>query len=232
MDRQDYVIEVSHVSKSFKDNKVLKDVSLLCESGKIYGLVGHNGSGKTVLFKSICGFLSCDEGTITVNGKVMGKDKDMLTDAGIIIEDPGFLRTWSGYHNLEFLYTLRNKKNKDYLCSVLRKDGLDPALKRPVGKYSLGMRQRLALAQAIMEDPGILILDEPTKGIDVGAKAELYKLMVELSKQGKTIIMITSDMLELLSMSDRVMVMHEGHQVGIIPHAELTQERVLELASG
>lgn len=109
MDRQDYVIEVSHVSKSFKDNKVLKDVSLLCESGKIYGLVGHNGSGKTVLFKSICGFLSCDEGTITVNGKVMGKDKDMLTDAGIIIEDPGFLRTWSGYHNLEFLYTLRNK---------------------------------------------------------------------------------------------------------------------------
>ena len=127
MDRQDYVIEVSHVSKSFKDNKVLKDVSLLCESGKIYGLVGHNGSGKTVLFKSICGFLSCDEGTITVNGKVMGKDKDMLTDAGIIIEDPGFLRTWSGYHNLEFLYTLRNKKNKDYLCSVLRKVGLDPA---------------------------------------------------------------------------------------------------------
>ena len=94
------------------------------------------------------------------------------------------------------------------------------------------MKQRLGIAAAIMRKPEILILDEPTKGIDVGAKAELYKLMVELSKQGKTIIMITSDMLELLSMSDRVMVMHEGHQVGIIPHAELTQERVLELASG
>lgn len=90
MDRQNYAIEVSHVSKSFKDNKVLRDVSLSCQSGKIYGLVGHNGSGKTVLFKSICGFLSCDEGTITVNGKVMGKDKDMLTDAGIIIEEPAF----------------------------------------------------------------------------------------------------------------------------------------------
>ena len=140
MDRQNYAIEVSHVSKSFKDNKVLRDVSLSCQSGKIYGLVGHNGSGKTVLFKSICGFLSCDEGTITVNGKVMGKDKDMLTDAGIIIEEPAFLRTWSGYHNLEFLYTLRNKKNKEYLYSVLRKVGLDPTLKRPVGKYSLGMR--------------------------------------------------------------------------------------------
>ena len=189
MDRQDYVIEVSHVSKSFKDNKVLKDVSLLCESGKIYGLVGHNGSGKTVLFKSICGFLSCDEGTITVNGKVMGKDKDMLTDAGIIIEDPGFLRTWSGYHNLEFLYTLRNKKNKDYLCSVLRKVGLDPALKRPVGKYSLGMRQRLALAQAIMEDPGILILDEPMNGLDKNGVREIRELLLKMKEENKLIIL-------------------------------------------
>ncbi len=95
-----------------------------------------------------------------------------------------------------------------------------------------GNQQKVLLARWLLLEPEILILDEPTKGIDVGAKAELYKLMVELSKQGKTIIMITSDMLELLSMSDRVMVMHEGHQVGIIPHTELTQERVLELASG
>lgn len=93
---QSYVIEVSHVSKSFKDHKVLKDVSLTCKSGRIYGIVGHNGSGKTVLFKSICGFLSCDEGTISVNGKVMGKDKDMLNEAGIIIEEPGFLRHGAG----------------------------------------------------------------------------------------------------------------------------------------
>lgn len=121
MDEKKYVIEVSHVNKNFKDNKVLKDVSLRCESGKIYGLVGHNGSGKTVLFKIICGFLVCDEGTVTVNGKIMGKDKDMLTEAGIIIEDPGFLRNWSAYHNLEFLYTIRNKKDKSYLYSILKK---------------------------------------------------------------------------------------------------------------
>lgn len=112
MDSQKYVIEVSHINKSFKGVQVLKDISLHCESGKIYGLVGHNGSGKTVLFKIICGFVSCDSGTVSVNGKVMGKDKDILTEAGIIIEDPGFLRTWSAYHNLEFLYTLRNKKIK------------------------------------------------------------------------------------------------------------------------
>ena len=95
-----------------------------------------------------------------------------------------------------------------------------------------GNQQKVLLARWLLLEPEILILDEPTKGIDVGAKAELYKLMVELSKQGKTIIMITSDMLELLSMSDRVMVMYEGHKVGIIPHQELTQERVLEFASG
>ena len=94
MSEKRHVIEVSHVNKNFRDNKVLKDVSLRCESGKIYGLVGHNGSGKTVLFKIICGFLSCDEGTVSVDGKIMGKDKDMLTEAGIIIEDPGFLRNW------------------------------------------------------------------------------------------------------------------------------------------
>ena len=211
MDRQDYVIEVSHVSKSFKDNKVLKDVSLLCESGKIYGLVGHNGSGKTVLFKSICGFLSCDEGTITVNGKVMGKDKDMLTDAGIIIEDPGFLRTWSGYHNLEFLYTLRNKKNKDYLCSVLRKVGLDPALKRPVGKYSLGMRQRLALAQAIMEDPGILILDEPTTYLDICHQLEVLELIEKLNQDEKlTVVMVLHDINQAIRYSQDILVLEDG----------------------
>ena len=100
------------------------------------------------LFKTICGFLSCDEGTVSVNGKVMRKDKDMLTEAGIIIEDPGFLRNWSAYHNLEFLYTIRNRPDKSYLHSVLNTVGTIQKLKRPVGKFSLGMRQRLALAQA------------------------------------------------------------------------------------
>lgn len=111
-----------------------------------------------VLFKCICGFLNCDKGEISVNGKILGKEVDMLTNAGIIIEEPGFLRKRSAYYNLEFLYTIRNKNDKKYLYSVLEKVGLNPSLKRSVGKYSLGMRQRLAIAQAIMEEPDILIL--------------------------------------------------------------------------
>ncbi len=205
-----FIIEVSHVSKRFGNTQVLKDVSLRCESGKIYGLVGHNGSGKTVLFKILCGFLSCEEGTVKVNGKVMGKEKDMLTEAGIIIEDPGFLRTWSGYHNLEFLYTLRNRKNKAYLYSVMEKVGLDPGMRRPVGKYSLGMRQRLAIAQAIMEDPGILILDEPMNGLDKKGVGEIRALLLKMKEENKLIILASHNREDIQILCDEVYEIEEG----------------------
>ena len=210
MDREQCVIEVLHVSKNFKNVQVLKDVSLRCESGKIYGLVGHNGSGKTVLFKTICGFLSCDQGSVSVNGKVMGRDKDMLTEAGIIIEEPGFLRSWSAYRNLEFLYTLRNKKNKSHLFSVLRQVGLDPGLRRPVGKYSLGMRQRFALAQAIMEDPKILILDEPMNGLHKNGVKEIRELLLEMKKQNKLILLASHNREDIQVLCDEVYEMEDG----------------------
>lgn len=210
MSEKRHVIEVSHVNKNFRDNKVLKDVSLRCESGKIYGLVGHNGSGKTVLFKIICGFLSCDEGTVSVDGKIMGKDKDMLTEAGIIIEDPGFLRNWSAYHNLEFLYTIRNKKDKAYLYSILKKVGLDPKMKRPVGKFSLGMRQRFAIAQAIMEDPGILILDEPMNGLDKNGVEEIRRLLLQMKQENKLIILASHNREDIDVLCDEVYEMEDG----------------------
>ena len=210
MSEKRHVIEISHVNKNFRDNKVLKDVSLRCESGKIYGLVGHNGSGKTVLFKIICGFLSCDEGTVSVDGKIMGKDKDMLTEAGIIIEDPGFLRNWSAYHNLQFLYTIRNKKDKAYLYSVLKKVGLDPKMKRPVGKFSLGMRQRFAIAQAIMEDPGILILDEPMNGLDKNGVEEIRRLLLQMKQENKLIILASHNREDIDVLCDEVYEMEDG----------------------
>ena len=210
MNEKKYIIEVSHVNKNFKNNKVLKDVTLRCESGRIYGLVGHNGSGKTVLFKTICGFLSCDEGTVSVNGKVMGKDKDMLTEAGIIIEDPGFLRNWCAYNNLEFLYTIRNRPDKSYLHSVLNPVGLDPKLKRPVGKFSLGMRQRLALAQAIMEDPPILILDEPMNGLDKNGVAEIREFLLKMKNENRLIILASHNREDIEILCDEVYEMEDG----------------------
>lgn len=203
-------IEVDHVVKRFKKKEVLKGVSLTCEGGKIYGIVGHNGSGKTVLFKSICGFFRCDEGEIRMDGKRMGKDLDMLETAGIIIEEPGFLRHWSGYHNLEFLYTIRHKNDKAYIKSILKKVGLDPQSRMPVGKYSLGMRQRLAIGQAIMENPEILILDEPMNGLDKNGVQEMRMLFEELKKEGKLIILASHNREDIDVLCDEVYEMENG----------------------
>ena len=203
-------IEVDHVFKRFKKNEVLKDVSMTCESGKIYGIVGHNGSGKTVLFKCICGFFHCSKGEIRINGKCMGKDMDMLENSGIIIEEPGFLRQWNGYHNLEFLYTIRNKLDKTYLQSVLKKVGLDPKSKMPVGKYSLGMRQRLAIGQAIMENPDILILDEPMNGLDKNGVREMRELFNQMKQEGKLLILASHNREDIDVLCDEVYQMENG----------------------
>lgn len=207
------LIEVSHIYKSFRGTEVLKDISLRCEPGHIYGFVGHNGSGKTVLFKCICGFLACDSGEIRVDGKVMGKETDMLTDAGIIIEEPGFLRKWSAYHNLEFLYTIHNKKDKKYLYSILEKVGLEPGLRRPVGKYSLGMKQRLAIAQAIMENPRILILDEPMNGLDKKGVGQMRELFLEMKAQGKVVLLASHNREDIDILCDEVHEMENGEMV-------------------
>ena len=208
-------IEISHVYKAFKGTEVLKDVSLHCESGHIYGITGHNGSGKTVLFKCICGFLACDRGEITVNGKLMGRQIRMLEHAGIIIEEPGFLRKWSAYHNLEFLYTIRNKKNKKYLYAILEKVGLEPGLRRPVGRYSLGMKQRLAIAQAIMEDPDILILDERMNGLDKKGVEQMRKLFLEMKTEGKMILLASHNREDIEILCDEVYEMDDGCMVRI-----------------
>ena len=205
------MIEIEHVEKSFKDVKVLKDVSLKCEPGKIYGIVGRNGSGKTVLFKCICGFLKCDSGEIRVDGKIVGKDLDMLKNAGIIIEEPGFLRKMSGYRNLEYLYTIRNRKDRDYIKRIMETVGLDPNMKKSVGKYSLGMRQRLAIAQAIMEKPDILILDEPLNGLDKTGAEEFRNLFLTMRNEGKLILIATHNKEDIDMLCDTVYEMDAGY---------------------
>lgn len=204
------IIEIQNVTKKFKANLVLSDVNLTCEPGHIYGIVGYNGCGKSVLFKCICGLYRVNEGKICVDGKEIGKDIDILHNAGIIIEEPAFLKQYSGLMNLELLYGLRNKKDREYLRETLKKVGLDPEEKKAVGKYSLGMKQRLGIAQAIMEDPDILILDEPMNGLDKEGVEEIRKLLLAERDKEKTILLASHNSADIEILCDEVYYFNHG----------------------
>lgn len=206
----DVVIRIENVGKAFQKQQVFSEVSLTCERGKIYGIIGYNGSGKTVLFKCICGLLKIDTGKITVRGKELSKNFDIIENAGVIIEEPAFIPGFSGIRNLEMLYLIRNKKNREKLEQVMRRVGLDPALRKSVGKYSLGMRQRLAIAQAIMEEQDILILDEPMNGLDRQGVKDMRELFTELKKEGKTILFASHNKEDIDVLCDEVYEMNEG----------------------
>lgn len=203
-------IEVCHVTKSFKKQTVLKDVTMHLEKGKIYGLVGNNGSGKTVLMKCICGFLMPDEGAVVVDGKKVGVDMDFPKDLGLIIETPGFLPKLSGKKNLVYLAKMRKKATESQIEEAMRRVELDPNLKRPVGNYSLGMRQRLGIAQAIMENPSLLILDEPFNGLDKAMTEKIRGLLLELKKEGKTILLASHQQADIDLLCDEVWEMDAG----------------------
>lgn len=203
-------ISVQNVSKSFGQERVLKSVSRDFEKGKIHGIVGNNGSGKTVLMKCICGFLIPTEGTVTVNGRRVGRDVDFPPDLGLIIETPGFLPNLSGAKNLEILASLNKKIGLAEIADSIRRVGLDPLMKKPVGKYSLGMRQRLGIAQAIMEDPALLILDEPLNGLDKHGVREMRDLIKGLKADGKTILLASHNQGDIDELCDTVCEMDAG----------------------
>ncbi len=204
------MIQVEHAVKEFKETTALRDVSVQFEKGKIYGLVGRNGSGKTVLLKSICGFLPLTSGTIKVEGKVIGKDIEVPENIGIIIEEPGFLPQYSAKKNLKLLALLRNQISDAEIEGTLEKVGLDPKSKKKVGKFSMGMRQRLGIAQAIMENPRILILDEPTNGLDEVGVKEIRKLLLDLKNEERTIIIASHNAEDISTLCDQVYEMDGG----------------------
>ena len=206
----DNCIEVLNVSKSFGDEKVLKNVTHSFARGLIHGIVGNNGSGKTVLMKCICGFLRPDSGRILVNHEEVGKKRDFPEDLGIIIETPGFLPHLSGFQNLKILASLRKIANDHTIRDTIQLVGLDPDMKKPVGKYSLGMRQRLGLAQALMEDPGLLILDEPLNGLDKNGVLHIRSLIKDLRTQGKTVILASHNQMDIDELCDTVCEMDGG----------------------
>lgn len=206
----DIAIKVENVSKDFAQERVLRSVTRKFESGLIHGIVGNNGSGKTVLMKCICGFLVPTEGKITVNGQIVGKDVDFPGNMGLIIETPGFLPNVSGVKNLEILASLNKKIGLSEIAEAIRTVGLDPKLNKPVGKYSLGMRQRLGIAQAIMEDPKLLILDEPLNGLDKHGVAEIRALIKSLKAKGKTILLASHNQADIDELCDTVCEMDAG----------------------
>ena len=204
------MICVNNGTKSFKNQEVLSNINIVFESGKIYGIVGYNGSGKSVLLKCICGFLTLDSGEIEIDGKKLKKDIDMIQDAGVIIEEPAFLKEYSGKRNLEFLYSIRNKLNSEAISKAMRLVGLDENSKKKVKNYSLGMKQRLAIAQAIMENPKILLLDEPMNGLDKNGIQEIRELLLNLKKQDKTIVLVSHNQEDIRVLCDELYEIENG----------------------
>ena len=216
----DIVIRVEGVYKRFGTDTVLKDVSRSFERGRIHGIVGNNGSGKTVLMKCICGFLIPDGGSITVNGERVGVDVDFPPDLGLIIETPGFLPNMTGVKNLEILASLNKKIGLREIAASMRAVSLDPSMNKPVGKYSLGMRQRLGIAQAIMENPSLLILDEPLNGLDKHGVREMRQLIKGLKEQGKTILLASHNQGDIDELCDTVCEMDNGIMTAIRGYEE------------
>lgn len=204
------IIEINGVSLTLRKTQILKDINKTFEKGKIHGLIGRNGSGKTMLMKCICGFIKPTEGEITVFGKKIGKDCDFPDNVGIIIETPGFIPYYSGYKNLKLLADLNRNITGEQVKNAMNQVGLTPELKRHVKKYSLGMRQRLGLAQAIMENPKLLILDEPMNGLDKDGVSDMRQYLLSLKEQGKTILIASHSAEDIEILCDTVCEMDKG----------------------
>ena len=204
------MIKVENVSLVIKKKTILDDINVEFADGRIHGLIGRNGSGKTVLMKCICGFMKPTGGKITVAGLVIGRDCDFPKDTGVIIETPKFINYYSAMKNLKMLASINGLIDTERIRETISYVGLDPDSRLHVGKYSLGMRQRLGLAQAIMEDPSLLILDEPFNGLDKDGVTEMRTYLLNLKSRGKTIIIASHSTEDIDMLCDTVHEMDKG----------------------
>lgn len=204
------MVILKNVSRSMGGNQILNHVSLTLDSGKIYGFRGKNGSGKTMLFRAICGLIKIDEGDIIIDGKYLGKDISFPESVGILIENPSFLPNYTGFQNLKMIADLARQISDEQIRTTLQAIGLDPDDKRKYRKYSLGMKQRLGIAQAIMEEPAIILLDEPTNALDTEGVELLKKNVHNLKSKGKTILLASHDLEELNDLSDEIYFVESG----------------------
>lgn len=207
------MIELKDVVKKFKQDTILDHVNLELYDNRIYGFVGRNGSGKSILFKLISGYMRPDSGTITVEGKKLGKNCDFPESLGVLIESPGFLWYESGLSNLRFLAKIQKNITDEEVKEAIHMVGLDPNSKKHVGKYSLGMKQRLGIAQAVMEQPNILILDEPMNGLDDAGVDLIRTLLLNYKKEGRVILFASHNKEDIDLLCDEVYHMNGGNVV-------------------
>ena len=205
-----FAVEVQGLYKQFGQQTVLQDVSFQLESGKIHGLVGDNGSGKSVLLKCLCGILPWERGVIRIQGKEMHPGKGTPPLLGLVIEHPGFIGSMSGWRNLKYLAGIRGIAGDAQIKASLEQVGLLHEAKKPVKKYSLGMRQKLAIAQALTEAPDIYLMDEPFNGLDKTSTAAIQKLFMELRAQGKTFLLVSHHPSDISSLCDDVYAIENG----------------------
>ena len=202
-------VEIKNLSKTIKNTTILNDISVTFKKGKIYGIIGKNGSGKSMLFKAICGLINLTEGEIKVFDETI-KDGKFPKETGIIIEHPGFLPQYSGFKNLKFLANIRNIISDEEIRNVISLVGLNPDDARPIKKYSLGMKQRLGIAQAIMEEPKLLILDEPMNALDSEGVNLIREILLELKDKSVTILLTSHNKEDIDILCDSIYTMDKG----------------------
>lgn len=208
-------IEVNNVTKRIHKNTVLQDVSAVMHGGRIYGLQGVNGSGKTMLMRTIIGLIRPSEGSVSINGKLLGKDIEFPENIGFLLENPAFLGRYSGYDNLNMLAGIQKVASPEQVRESIRTVGLDPADKKKYRKYSLGMKQRLGIAAAIMEEPDIVILDEPTNALDEAGVGIVKDILLKQKERGALVIVSCHDIGILKELSDEIFKLDTGR---IIEH--------------
>jgi ABC-2 type transport system ATP-binding protein len=201
---------VKDVSKKIKNKDILIDINLELESGNVYGLVGRNGSGKTMLFRALSGLMKIDSGEIVYNGKVLHKDMKILPNMGIVLENASLYPELTGLKNLQLLAQINFKIDTNQIMEAIERVGLDPKEKRIIKKYSLGMKQRIVLAQAIMEKPDILLLDEPTNALDDNGVELIRNVILEEKRRGALVIIASHSKEDIHLLADEVYYMDNG----------------------
>ena len=204
------IFEAEHICLSLDGKNILNDINLSMEDHKIYAFVGQNGAGKTMLFRVLSGLIKANSGRVLLDGRELHKDMNILPSLGIMLENEGLYPDLSGYENLKLIASIHKKIEKTHIREVIKKVGLNPDDKKKFSKYSLGMKQRIVLAQAIMEDPDILMLDEPTNALDQDGVGDIRELILEQKRRGAIVLLASHNPEDIRMLADKIYRIREG----------------------